>query len=228
MHMPNVHVVYCDTSKDEHEDNVRFLNDVERWIGQKVEIIRSAKYQTCDEVYEDTSYMSGIKGARCTMELKRLPRLKYQRDGDTHVFGFTADELDRMKDFELNNAFIRCRWILKEMGIGKEDCFHYLERAGIALPVLYLQGFKNNNCIGCVKATSPGYWNKVRALYPERFAVRAERSRELGVRLVRVKNKRIFLDELQFDAMGSWKDLKIEENVSCGPQCGVSDPAPRG
>lgn len=217
--MPDVHVVYCDTSKDEHEDNSRFMADVENWIGQKIEIVRSVKYESCDDVYEGESYMSGIKGARCTMELKRIPRLKYQQDGDVHVFGFTAEEPDRIEDFEANNTFMRCRWILHEMGITKQECFERLMDAGIALPAMYRLGFKNNNCKGCVKATSPGYWNKTRELFPEVFQIRAQRSRELGVRLVRVKGRRIFLDELPFDAMGNWKDLIIQENISCGPQC---------
>lgn len=37
-------VVYCDTSKSEHPDNLRFLADVERWIGKPVLRIRSEKY----------------------------------------------------------------------------------------------------------------------------------------------------------------------------------------
>lgn len=223
--LPNVHVVYCDTSKDEHEDNVRFMAEVSLWIGRKIEIIRSGIYETCDEVYEGQRYMSGIKGARCTLELKRQPRMRYQRDNDWHVFGFTADEEDRIEEFEKNNPFMTCCWILRDRGINKQQCFQRLAEAGIALPQMYLLGFKNNNCKCCVKATSPGYWNKSRALFPEMFALRAQRSRELGVRLVRVNGERIFLDELPFDAMGNWKDLKIEENVSCGPQCGVTRPA---
>ena len=217
----DVQIVYCDTSKDEHEDNARFMVDVEKWIGRKIEIIQSSKYQTCDEVYENEGYMSGIKGARCTMELKRLPRLKYQRDDDTHVFGFTAEEQDRIEEFEKNNPFIRCLWILRDHRINKQDCFKQLMDAGIALPAMYLLGFKNNNCKGCVKATSPGYWNKTRVLFPDTFNLRATRSRDLGVRLVRVNGERLFLDELPFDAKGNWKDLVIEENVSCGPQCGI-------
>jgi len=217
----DVHVVYCDTSKNEHSDNLRFMRDVERWIGKEIEVISSAKYETCEEVFEDTHYMSGVKGARCTMELKRIPRLKYQQEGDTHVFGFTAEESDRIADFEANNPFMKCLWILRDHRISKQGCFRQLTEAGIVLPAMYLLGFKNNNCIGCVKATSLGYWNKTRVVFPDVFNDRAKQSRELGVRLVRVSGERIFLDQLPFDAKGNWKDLKIEENVSCGPQCGL-------
>ena len=74
-------VVYCNLLKDEHEDNMRFLRDVEHWIGLPITVIGSAKYESVDDVFEDTRYMSGVKGARCTQEMKRIPRLKFQRAG---------------------------------------------------------------------------------------------------------------------------------------------------
>jgi hypothetical protein len=81
---------------------------------------------------------------------------------------------------------------------------------------MYREGFPNNNCIGCVKATSPTYWNHVRKLYPDIFLDRAKLSRELGVRLARVKGKRIFLDELKPTDKGrALKSL----NFDCGLFC---------
>ena len=80
---------------------------------------------------------------------------------------------------------------------------------------MYRLGFENNNCIGCVKATSPAYWNLTRKNFPERYRQRAEQSRRLGVRLVRYKGVRIFLDELPEDATE-----KITEDLPGGPQCG--------
>lgn len=72
------------------------------------------------------------------------------------------------------------------------------------------------NCIGCVKATSPTYWNLVRRTRPEVFAARAEQSRRLGARLARHKGKRIFLDELPADAVGrSLKTMTVECGVFC-------------
>ena len=208
-------VVYCNLLKDEHEDNARFLQDVEKWVGLPITVINSIKYESVDDVFEDTRYMSGVKGARCTQEMKRIPRLKFQREGDTHIFGFHAEEEKRMREFDLNNLGLRTDWILRERRISKQDCYRILQEAGI--PAMYSLGYKNNNCIGCVKATSPGYWNKIRNDFPEIFQRRAERSRELGVRLVRVKGKRLFLDELPEGEVGRF----VKENISCGPQCGL-------
>ena len=209
-------VVYCNTLASEHPDNVRFMSDVERWIGKRVMIISSEKYTSVDDVFEKTRYMSGIAGARCTTELKKVPRLNFQQADDIHVFGFTLDEPDRIKNFERNNPELSLEWILRDNLIRKADCFGSLSRAGIEPPKMYELGFKNNNCIGCVKATSPAYWSKVRKHFPEVFERRAKVSREIGARLVRIDNERVFLDEMPNKEYG-----RVTENVSCGPQCGL-------
>lgn len=208
-------VVYCDTARDEHPDNARFLQDVEKWIGQRVTVIRSDKYITIDEVFA-TGYMAGISGAKCTTEMKKIPRLHYQGPGDIHAFGFTADEQTRITAFEANNPELYLRWFLRDAGLTKADCHEMVRSAGIEIPAMYRLGFKNNNCLGCVKATSPKYWNMIRANFPAAFAERADRSRELGCRLARYHGERIYLDELPADTTE-----EIIEDLSCGPQCGI-------
>lgn len=86
--------------------------------------------------------------------------------------------------------------VLIDAKITKAECYRILLAAGLTLPRVYAMGYPNANCIGCVKATSPTYWNHVRAKHPDVFAARAEQSRRLGARLVRVNNERLFLDEL--------------------------------
>jgi hypothetical protein len=208
-------VVYCNTAKDEHPDNARFRKEVEAWTGIKVTVIGSDKYETTDEVFEDTQYMSGVGGARCTTELKKIPRLRFAYPEDVHCFGFTADEQKRIEQFESNNPDMNLAWPLATVGMTKAHCLKMVTDSGIELPAMYRLGFENNNCIGCVKATSPAYWNLTRKNFPEHYRQRAEQSRRLGVRLVRYKGVRIFLDELPEDATE-----KITEDLSCGPQCG--------
>lgn len=88
--------------------------------------------------------------------------------------------------------------------------------AGIQLPLVYRLGYPNANCLGCVKATSPTYWNHVRKVHPDVFRQRAEQSKRLGVRLVRYKGDRIFLDELPENAIGRpMKSMKIECGIFC-------------
>ena len=87
---------------------------------------------------------------------------------------------------------------------------------GLKLPQIYKHGFPNANCIGCVKATSPTYWNLVRKEFPKVFDDRAEQSYRIGTKLVRVNGKRMFLKDLPANAKG--KDLK-NYHIECGIFC---------
>jgi hypothetical protein len=206
-------VVYCDTMATEHPDNLRFFRDVERWIGKPITVIRSERFSTIDDVFERTRYMAGIAGARCTTELKKLPREAFQRPDDIHIFGYTADETKRAERFEENNPALHVEWMLIDNGITKEMCLRGLTMYGIALPAMYGLGFDHNNCIGCPKSTSAGYWNRTRRLFPEVFTRRAQQSRLLGARLVRVNGERRFLDQLPLEADAP------DDEIECGPAC---------
>lgn len=217
-----VSVVYCNTSASEHPDNVRFREDVERWIKTPIAIIGSTKFKTVDEVFEDRRYLAGIKGAPCTVEMKKKPRFSFQYPDDINIFGLTADEGVRIEEFSQRNPELYLEWILKDNQISKSDCFEILQQTGIEMPVRYKQGFKNNNCICCVKATSLQCWVLERRLNPDVFARRAEQSRRFGARLVRLNGERIFLDEIPPDNQLQARFLKPPtENISCGPECGV-------
>jgi hypothetical protein len=218
-----VSVVNCDMTQSESSDNPRFLADVARWIGQPIEMIRSEKYGSVDDVIDQRRYMSGVAGALCTVELKKMPRFAYQRPDDVHVFGLTADEGPRIERFEKNNPELSLWWVLQEAELTKGDCLARIADAGIELPLLYRQGYRNNNCLGCVKATSADYWAKVRQDYPAVFAKRCEQSRTLDVKLTRWRGRRIYLDQLPEIPV----QPLIFENVSCGPECGLEQGGPR-
>lgn len=204
---------------EEHEDNRRFLKDVEQWVGVDIESVVNSKWpeSSCKPVWDWKGFMSRPIFAPCTYYLKKGARYEWQdkHKPDWHVLGFTADEKRRSDKFlqsELSNMIP----VLVEDGITKQGCMDILARAGVRPPEMYRLGYPNANCIGCVRATSPTYWNKVRETHPEVFADRAEQSRRLGTRLVRVKGERIFLDELDPEARGRpLKTLTLE----CGAFC---------
>ncbi len=211
-------IVCCDTRPSEHPDNYRFSAECEKWFGQPIIYLRNADYDTINDVFERERYMSGIKGARCTTELKKIPRLRFAQPDDVNVFGFTFDEMKRVRGFRMRNPELFLKFPLVDHAITKQDCYEELRRAGIELPAMYKLGFDNNNCPGCVKASSPWYWDMVRANFPEVFARRCVQSRALGVRLVEIHHHdRIFLDELP---AGPFRKRKKKENLSCGPECG--------
>lgn len=221
-HLGNTHevvIVSCDTRASEHPDNYRFSAECEAWFDQPIHFIRNTNFETVDDVFEKDRYMAGVGGARCTTVLKKFPRLKFALPDDTHVFGFTVEEWKRARDFRNRNPELKLRWLLIEHLATKQDCLDALVAAKIALPTMYQLGFDNNNCPGCVKASSPWYWDMVRTNFPEVFKRRCEQSRKLGVRLVEIKHhQRIFLDELP---PGPFKKRGKKENLSCGPECGV-------
>ncbi len=197
---------------NEHPDNIRFLKDVEKWIGQEIVFATNPDFPSCDitDVFEKRKYISGIHGAPCTMLLKKEARYQFEKNNniDWHVLGFTVDEWKRAKTFKRTERDNIIPILVTEL-LTKDDCFEILLDAGIKLPEIYSLGFPNANCIGCVKSQSPTYWNLVRDKFPDIFEQRAEQSRRLGVRLVKLKGKRIFLDELKATDKGgkikSWE-----------------------
>ncbi len=197
---PEAVVAYCETGA-EHPDNVRFMADCEAWFGKPVTRLRSDEYADTWDVWERTRWLAGINGARCTTALKVEPRLAWQRPDDIHVFGYTADgpDVDRATRLRGNYFEMAIRTPLIERGITKQACLSMVERAGIRLPPLYALGFQNNNCLPCVKATSPAYWALVRQHFPDKFNRMAKLARELDVRLCRIEGERAFIDEIPPD-----------------------------
>lgn len=216
---PDCEVLYCDTLKYEHPDNIRFLRDVEKWIGKEVKILKSTKYADIYDVYDKTGWLIGPDGARCTLELKKNVRKEYQREGDIHLFGLTYDEESRIDRFEDNNPELLIEWILQDNKITKADCYQIIHQAGIDLPEMYKLGYNNNNCIGCVKGQQ-GYWNKIRVDFPEMFEKMARQERKMNVAINKSyagdkKRKRVFLDELDPKAGRGVPMPDIECGVLC-------------
>lgn len=208
---------------EEGADNQRFRQDVEDWLGIKIETVTNPKWpdNSAQTVWDKTRFLSGPHGARCTLELKKGSRYAWEKDHHTdwHILGFTADENNRFQRFKLterNNVIP----ILAMYGLKKRGCFELLEKAGIRLPEAYALGYPNANCRGCVKATSPAYWNLVRRVDPDVFAARAQTSRALGVRLVEIHKERIFLDELPVQTE--------QQSLIPSPDCGFWCEEPAG
>jgi 3'-phosphoadenosine 5'-phosphosulfate sulfotransferase (PAPS reductase)/FAD synthetase len=204
---------------EEHPDNQRFLKDVEKWLGLEIETAINPKFPSCSamDVWAQRKFMGGIAGAPCTLELKKVARQHWEslNPVDWTVLGFTADEEDRSDRFRKTERKSLLPVLIDER-VTKKDCFRILFAAGIEIPEIYKLGYPNANCIGCIKATSPTYWNHVRRIHPEVFEQRAQQSREIGARLVRVENERMFLDELDPMATGA---SMVGMDFECGSFC---------
>ncbi len=218
-------VCYCDTFAYEHPDNRRFFADVEKWLGRPITVLRSEDYSDIYDVFNKTRWLVGPKGARCTTELKKNVRKAYQRPDDVHVFGFTFEEDDRVKDFYENNPDLSADFILHDRRVTKAECHQIIRGAGIELPAMYRLGYRNNNCIGCVKG-GKGYWNKIRVDFPEAFERMAKMERELDAAVCKDEGVTdgvrwrvpVFLDELPPDA----GKMEQDNDIECGVLCSVA------
>lgn len=155
--------------EQEHPDNRRFLTDCEEWFGRSITVLRDTKYNASTvEVFRRRMYMAGRSGAPCTKFLKRELMDAWGKPDDVWVLGYTVEEQNRLDAFLDANGDRRVLTPLIDRGLGKADCLAMVERAGIELPAMYRLGYKNANCIGCVKG-GEGYWNKIRRDFPAQF-----------------------------------------------------------
>ena len=219
--IPDAIPVHCDLGSSVHEDNHRFINDLERWYGKPIVRIKSEKYNSVDEVFEARKYLSGVTGAPCTGEMKFVPRMNFQLPSDIHYWGYASDWRDtkRFKTMQKSYPLLKQRAPLIDLGMRKSDTHGYLADCGIKRPIVYALGMPNGNCLCCVKATSPNYWAHQRLHFPEVFTRRAAQCRRYGAKLTRIKGVRIFIDEIPFD----WP-TEIKDNFGgCGFHCATEN-----
>lgn len=213
-----VEIVRC-VVREEHPDNDRFAADCERWFGHPIKNLVNEEFDgSIYNVMTKRKYISGVQGAPCTQELKKRVREAYQRPTDRHIFGYCAEEGDRWDRFlDANN--IDAEAPLLDRNIKHAEALTMVRNAGIELPEMYKLGYQHNNCIGCVKSTGQGYWNKIRTDFPDRFWHMAGMSRMLGVKMIESNGKRIFLHELK-PGTGRYEE---EPEVQCGVFCEMAE-----
>ena len=208
--------IYIDV-KDQHPDSMRFVKDCEVLIESSIEILRSDKYEDVADVVRKTRMINSPYGASCTGMLKKAVRKKWENEqyqnGITdlcYVWGMDASEKRRSESIVKNFPEFKHEFPLIDKGLSKEDCHALAKEIGLKRPVMYDLGYRNNNCIGCVKG-GMGYWNRIRKDFPEVFRARAELEREIGHSCM----NGLYLDELD-PGRG-----KLEEEVleDCSIMC---------
>jgi len=199
--------------EDQHPDTMRFLKDCEKALGREIEVLQS-QYKSVDNVCKTFNTNNTPWGARCTDVLKKRVRKEWEYDKKdlTYIWGYDLEELHRAE--RIQEAFPQHKHIfpLIERGLYKADCHGMLKNMGIKRPAMYDMGYRNNNCIGCIKG-GMGYWNKIRLDFPDIFELRAKQERECG----HSNLKGVYLDELD-PTRG-----KIEDEImdDCGIYCQI-------
>lgn len=207
-------IFYIDIN-DQHPDTLRFLYDCEKVLGKEIKILKS-KHESVNNVIKKYRFINSPYGAKCTQVLKKQVRQDWEREQDgemVYIWGYDSTEqhrANRLKETMLEYEHI---FPLIDCNLSKEEVHGMLQRLGIKRPAMYEMGYRNNNCIGCVKG-GMGYWNKIRKDFPKVFAERAKLERELGRSCI----KGVFLDELDPNR-GRLEDEVMEE---CGIMCEIA------
>jgi 3'-phosphoadenosine 5'-phosphosulfate sulfotransferase (PAPS reductase)/FAD synthetase len=218
---PDTTVVRIDTGS-EHPDHERFADDCAAWFGRPIEVIRSADYVDTWDVWNKTRYLVGPGGARCTVELKKRPRMAFERPDDRQVFGYTVEERGRADRFREQNPEIDLWTPLIDANLTKSDCHAILDNNGIQMGAMYRLGYANSNCIACPKATAPSYWARIHRDFPEQFDRMAKLERELNVSIRRTDarqdgtTRKLWLDELDVTTVDMGAN---EPDFECSLMC---------
>lgn len=181
----------------EHPDSYRFLHDCERWYQKEIEVHQSPIYKSHWDVIENKHFINSPYGAPCTLELKKKVRYSIEdsiKVWDYQIFGFDCSEGKRYQRFTEQYPKSRALAPLITNNLSKSDCMAIIQKQGITLPQMYLDGFPNNNCIGCVKG-GKSYWALIRKKYPSAFLKMIDLENRLGHSCI----KGCFLKELPDD-----------------------------
>lgn len=186
--------IYIDI-ENQHGDSMRFMKDCGKALGKPIQVLQSP-YRSKENVIRQFRYINGAAGAKCTEVLKKRPRKEWEdrhRDCDiTYVWGFDAGERRRAGRLMESMPKFRHEFPLIDKNLSKTDIHGLFERTfDFPRPKMYDMGYRNNNCIGCVKG-GMGYWNRIRTDFPEAFERMAELEREIGHSCI----NGVFLDEL--------------------------------
>ena len=199
--------------EDQHPDSLRFLNDCEKILDKKIEILESSKFKNVNNVIEKNRYINGINGAPCTKWLKSQVRRDWEAmnfEHHTYVWGYDVNEKSRAELIIKSLANYDHEFPLIEQGLSKAECHGIADKLGLKRPITYDLGYPNNNCIGCVKG-GMGYWNKIRIDFPEVFESRAKLERKIGHSCI----NGVFLDELEPDRGNLDMEVMEDCTIAC-------------
>jgi 3'-phosphoadenosine 5'-phosphosulfate sulfotransferase (PAPS reductase)/FAD synthetase len=216
----NVKLFYTDTGSQD-EDSLRFLHDCEAWFSKKINIVKNEKYKDHFDVIEQTKYINSAHFATCSKCLKKDMRCAIEDKYPGYVgqvFGFDISEKSRAEYFSKEYPTSKPLYPLIHAQLSKPECMQIIINAGIKLPEMYKKGYKNNNCIGCVRG-GMGYWNKIRIDYPDTFERMTKLERKIGHSCLNefdgYKKQPLFLDELGPNRGDFPKEIMPECGLFC-------------
>lgn len=204
--------IYIDI-ENQHPDSMRFVKDCEKVLGKPIRVLRS-NYRNVQSVIKQFRFINSPYGAKCTEVLKKRVRKEWEYEHKeyeiTYVWGFDFSVKQRADRLSESMPQFQHGFPLIDKMLSKEDAHAILEQFNIARPIMYDLGYRNNNCIGCVKG-GMGYWNKIRVDFPEVFERMAKLEREVGHSCI----KGVFLDELKPDRGNIENEVMPDCTIMC-------------
>lgn len=203
--------IYIDI-ENQHPDSIRFIKDAEVALGKPIQILKS-QYGNTQNVIKTFRFINGIHGAKCTEILKKRVRKEWEylhKDFDiTYVWGFDIEEKRRADRLTEAMPSFSHEYPLIDKNLSKSDVHGLFDRTfRFPRPKMYDMGYKNNNCVGCIKG-GMGYWNKIRVDFPDVFEQMVKLEREVGHSCI----NGVYLDELAPDRG------RIEDEIM--PDCSI-------
>ena len=194
--------IYIDI-EDQHPDSMRFIKDCEKALGKEIEILTS-EYGSVENAIRTAGCIKMPNHfTPCTGWLKKRVRKQWELEHAdyeiTYVWGFDIEEKHRADRTDETMIEYNHVYPLIEKMLSKADVHEMFYRLfDFPRPQMYDMGYKNNNCVGCVKG-GMGYWNNIRKDFPEVFKSRAKLERDIGASILKDSKtgESIYLDELE-------------------------------
>jgi len=214
------HIIYIDID-DQHEDSMRFVQDSEKLLSKKIEILKSPLANVNNAILQMGMISIPVANTRiasCTKILKHRPRKEWeQKYGNVkleYIWGLDCSEVDRMDGIIKAMPDADHKFPLIDKLLSKQDAHALCQKYKVKRPYMYDLGYQNNNCIGCVKG-GMGYFNKIRVDFPDYFNARAEVERTVGHSCLKDKSGAVFLDKLDSSRGNFPKEIMQECSFFC-------------
>lgn len=210
----------------EDEDLFRFLDDMERLLGVRIERIRSEKYASVWDAFFGERFMGNTRLDTCSKFLKRKVLNEWaakNHPGATWVIGYSWLELARI---ELYRKWVPNSWFpnAERPYVTSEDISEWLVEHGVQPPRAYAEGFLHNNCGGmCVKSGLGQVYDLWRRR-PRRYAFNERKELQFraeinaSATIYRYQKRPITMEALRLKFEGGYVP-KTAGQTGCAGQC---------
>ena len=215
----DVRAVFADT-RWEHPDCYRFIDDVERVSGVRIDRLSDGR-NIWDVFFSHPTFNTAGGGCIASWDLKRLPLLRYHESlsGDvTTYIGFGPDEDDRME--RLQRAMLDRKFdfpLTWKPVLFRCDALDDLKRRGIKPPTMYDDGYPHANCGGACILAGIKQWAGLLKDNPELYRI-SEENEQRFIELFRERGlkERTILRDRRGGVMSSYSLRQLREDIESG------------